>query len=206
VVHAVTNDEVLQSPGFLARAHAVMEALGTRGAVHLRSTRLSGAALFRLAESLARAQAATESWLVINERLDVALAVGARAVQLTARSMAVNDAVTISRQSLVAASVHSIAEARAAAAAGAAWVVAGHIYRTDSHKGVDPRGEGFISEIAWNVGVPVIAIGGVLPGNVAALRRSGARGIAAIRGIWGASDAAIAAADYLSQYDSDGDP
>ena len=68
------------------------------------------------------------------------------------------------------------------------------------------RGEDFIADVVWHVPTPVIAIGGILPENVPSLRRAGAYGVAVIRGIWGAADAAAAASDYLSRYDTDGDP
>ncbi len=205
-IHAVTSDEVLRSADFIPRAKAVMEALGTRGAVHLRARSLSGALFYRIAEELAHTQEATESWLVVNDRVDVAMAAGARAVQLTSQSMRIEDAISIARGVSVGASVHSVEEALAASRGGASWLVAGHVYDTASHEGDEGRGEDFVADIVWRVATPVIAIGGILPKNVQSLRRVGAYGIAAIRGIWGAGDAAAAASDYLSVYDSDGDP
>ena len=55
--------------------------------------------------------------------------------------------------------------------------------------------------IAAAAGVPVIAIGGIAPEHAPLLRGAGAHGFAVIRGIWGADDAAAAAARYLSAYD-----
>jgi thiazole tautomerase (transcriptional regulator TenI) len=204
-IHAITTDEILAAPDFLARARAVMEALGTRGAVHLRARSLSGKMFYRIAEELSSTQRATESWLVINDRLDVALAARARAVQLTSQSIGIEDAKAIGNGICVGASVHNVGEAIAAHNSGAAWLVAGHVYQTASHAMQVAKGENFIADLVWRVSTPVIAIGGILPENVKALRGAGAYGIAAIRGIWGADDAASAASDYLSEYDSDGD-
>jgi thiamine-phosphate diphosphorylase len=99
-----------------------------------------------------------------------------------------------------------VAEARAAEAAGADWVVAGHVYATPSHAGEPGAGLAFVREVAAAVRVPVVVIGGVTPGDVPALRAAGAGGVAVIRGVWDASDAEQAATDYLASYDADAAP
>jgi thiazole tautomerase (transcriptional regulator TenI) len=79
------------------------------------------------------------------------------------------------------------------------------VFETASHSSAAGRGEEIIAELAWAVAAPIIAIGGIMPGNVATLRRAGAHGVAVIRGIWGEDDAGVAATDYLSKYDAYGD-
>jgi len=204
VVHAVTSDDTLARDDFPALAAAVMAALGPRGAVHLRGRLLGGRALVGLAGRLAAAQAATGCWLVVNDRLDVALASGARAAQLTSRSISLADArARVAPSSFpLGVSVHAPDEAWLAANQGATWLVAGHVHQTASHPGETGRGEAFISSVVDAAEeAPVIAIGGVRPEHLDALRRAGAHGAAVIRGIWGAADSARAAADYLSAYD-----
>ena len=88
VVHAVTNDEVVARADFIDVACAVMRVLGARGALHLRAGRLTGARFQSLAEGLAAAQGLTGGWLIVNDRVDVALVSGARGAQLTSRSLA----------------------------------------------------------------------------------------------------------------------
>ena len=213
VVHAVTTDDIVAREDIVTMAASVMRALGPRGAVHLRANSASGRRLFDLATALAPHQAATGAWLVINDRVDVALCVGARAVQLTSRSLVLPDA----RQSIhaarltsppiaIGASVHSVDEARAAmdnAGDGApAWLVAGHVFPTPSHPGAAERGTSFLADICAAVPIPVIAIGGVRPAHMQQLLTAGAHGVAVIRGIWHAVDAERAAADYLSAYDA----
>src|SRR5690606_18961552 len=92
VVHAVTDDGILTRASFPERALAVMQVLGPRGAVHLRARILPARRLLALAEALRLAEQETGCWLVVNDRLDVALGTGARAVQLTSRSMRIADA------------------------------------------------------------------------------------------------------------------
>lgn len=203
VIHAITDDHTVARPDFLAEAAAVMEALGARGAVHLRAPALPARALFAHARRLARVQALSGCALVVSDRVDVAMAAGARGVQLTSRSMLVGDATRIAGALWVGASVHDVAAAVAAQAAGAHWVVAGHVFATASHPGAPGRGRGFLAAVSAAVRVPTVAIGGITPERVRAVRREGARGIAAIRGIWGAPRAGEAAARYLWAYDAD---
>ncbi|HET7585809.1 MAG TPA: thiamine phosphate synthase [Gemmatimonadaceae bacterium] len=211
VIHAVTDDLILSQRGFLLRARAVMHALGARGAVHLRARAVTGARLHALALALRPAAERTGCWLVVNDRLDVALAAGADGVQLTSRSMTVADAHAViagaaspdgGRAIAIGASVHTSDDARIAAHAGADWCVAGHVFPTRSHPGEPPRGVPLISTIVQAVAIPCLAIGGVRPEHLAALRAAGAHGAAAISGIWGADDAERAATDYLSAYDA----
>ena len=201
VVHAVTSDEIVARADFLDVACAVMSALGSRGALHLRAGRATAARLQGLAAGLEAAQAVTGAWLVVNDRLDLALACRARGAQLTSRSLRVADARRAAPALAVGASVHSLAEARAAAEEGASWLVAGHVFATATHPGDEGRGLPFVRAIAAVVDVPIVAIGGVKPEHCAVLRQAGAYGLAVIRGIWDAANAERAASDYLSAYD-----
>ena len=204
VVHAITDDAILARSDFLERASAVMEAMGPRGAVHLRSRSITAARLHHLALALSLAQRGTGAWLVINDRVDIAMTVRARGVQLTTRSMRTDDARRIAAGVAVGASVHDVPEAIAAAAAGADWIVGGHVFDTRSHPDAPGRGPGLISEISSAVSVPLIAIGGIRPEHLPFLLRAGAHGVAVIRGIWNAANAERAAIDYFSAYDAHG--
>ncbi|HKP16697.1 MAG TPA: thiamine phosphate synthase, partial [Gemmatimonadaceae bacterium] len=92
VIHAVTSDEIVLREDFIDIACAVMAALGPRGALHLRAGRITGARLQTLAGGLEAAQAITGAWLVVNDRVDLALGARARGAQLTSRSLRVADA------------------------------------------------------------------------------------------------------------------
>jgi len=203
-IHAVTDDLILAHPEFTSRARGVMRALGPRGAVHLRARYLTTAQVYAIALALGDAQESTECWLVVNERLDIALAARTRAAQLTSRSLTVADARLVAGELPIGASIHSAAEAEAAERDGASWVVAGHVFSTGSHPGMPGRGVSLVSEVIRSTSLPCIAIGGVRPEFVGALRDAGAYGVASISGIWGAPSAEAAATDYLSHYDGDG--
>ena len=200
VLHAVTSDDIILRSDFADRARRVMHAGGPRVAVHLRAARFSARYIYELACRLAALQAETGAWLVVNDRADIALTAGARGVQLTSRSLSPADARRCVPTLAIGASVHSADDAADAVSAGARWLVAGHVFETESHPGEKGRGAEFITQLANDHHVPVIAIGGVRPDHVSALRAGGAYGVAVIRGVWHSSDAGAAVIDYLSAH------
>jgi thiamine monophosphate synthase len=223
VLHAVTNDEIVGRAGFLERAQRVMRAMGERGALHLRAPKMMtdrGASLVELALALAEEQERTGAWLVISDRVDVALMVRARGVQLTGQSLDVADAAQVILRAsdakagapfatAIAASLHSLEEAIAARIAGAIWGVVRVGPTVGQRGGVkgnaarDEHDPELLGRLVRFSGIPIIAIGGVLPKHVAELRRAGVHGVAAIRGIWDVEHSERAAIDYLSRYDSE---
>jgi thiazole tautomerase (transcriptional regulator TenI) len=157
--------------------------------------------VYAIALALGDVQESSKCWLVVNERLDIALAARTHGAQLTSHSLSVADARLVSADLPIGASVHSAADAAVAEQEGANWVVVGHIYATPSHEGIAGRGAALVAEVAHHTALPCIAIGGVRPSHIGTLRDAGAHGVAAISGIWGAPSAEDAASDYLSHYD-----
>lgn len=201
LVHAVTTDTIILARDFLVRAIGVMQALGERGAIHLRAQLIPSPRLYDIACRLTSLHADTGCWCVISDRLDIALASFAHGAQLNSRSMTVTDARRIAPGMRIGASVHSAAEAQGAETEGADWCVAGHVFETPTHPGEPRRESTFVSDIVSKVDIPVIAIGGVRPEHVRSLVAGGAYGVASIRGIWEAKNSEQAAISYLSEYD-----
>jgi thiazole tautomerase (transcriptional regulator TenI) len=182
IVHAVSNSAAVRRKDFLTTAERVMRALGARGALHLRSSQASGRRFHELAQALVTWQSETGCWLIVNDRVDIAAAVGAKGIQLASHSLRVPEARAVAHEIPIGISVHSIEEATAAATAGASWCVAGTVFETPSHAGLQGSKIPFIGDIARAVTIPVIAIGGIQPEHVEPLRYAGAYGIATIRG------------------------
>jgi thiamine-phosphate pyrophosphorylase len=126
--------------------------------------------------------------IIINDRLDVALAAGAHGVHLGRESARAYEVVRWCRAGnapngfVIGASCHSIEEAREAGNAKADYILFGPVFETPSklHFGA-PQGLQTLSEVCRAVLMPVVAIGGVSQENAAACIRAGAAGIAAIR-------------------------
>jgi len=201
-LHVVTDDAVVARADFLDRAGEVLAAGGSGVALHLRAPAASGRRMHELAVRLMEIARATGSLLVVNDRVDVALAAGAGAIQLARRSLAAADARRLVGGAMrIGVSVHSVDDAREAVDAGADWLLAGSIYPTASHPGRVGTGVGMIEAMA-GLGRPVIAIGGVTPERVGELLGAGAAGIAAIRGIWDQPSPGSAARAYIEAWQS----
>ena len=135
--------------------------------------------------------------VIVNDRLDVALAAGAAGVHLGHASAPARDVVGWCRAGnapadfLVGVSCHSLEGAHEAKSAGASYTYFGPIYETPSKIPFGkPHGVEELAQVAKAVRIPVIAIGGVNESNAAECIRAGAAGIAAIRMIQDGSDVA----------------
>mgnify|MGYP002604016544 CR=1 FL=1 len=85
----------------------------------------------------------------------------------------------------IGVSVHSVEEALEAAALGASYLTAGHIYATDCKKGAPPRGLAFLEEVCRAVDIPVWAIGGIGldGGQLTEVKARGAAGACVMSGM-----------------------
>ncbi len=137
--------------------------------------------------------------LVVNDRVDVALAVGADAVQRTSTSLPVKDIrALVDKRLRIGASVHSLPEALEAEVNGADWLVFGPIYDTASKRAHGPpQGLDALTRVATAVRIPVLAIGGMTAERVREVKRAGARGVAAISAILSADSPADATRRFL---------
>lgn len=186
-LHVVTDDPILARSGFSAAAIEVLEAGGARVALHVRGPRSSGRALFRAAADLIRPARRTGGWLVVNDRVDVALVLGIRRVHLGGRSMPAS----VARRLLgpdahVGRSVHSAAEA-GGVDGRIDYLFAGTVFATPSHEGIAPGGVDVVSAAAAASPAPVVGIGGITADRTARVLSAGARGVAVIRAVWDAA-------------------
>jgi thiamine-phosphate pyrophosphorylase len=176
------------------RADVIAAALaGGVDAVQLRDRDADGGALLAAARTLRALTSAYGAALLVNDRTDVAIVADADGVHLPAAGLTIVHARALVRDRLlVGRSTHGADEARAAAAAGADYVILGPIFATPSKHGYGaPLGADVIR--AARSTVPVIAIGGIDGAQAGAVRRAGADGIAVVRAILEAPDAALAA-------------
>ena len=132
--------------------------------------------------------------LVINERVDVAVAAGAHGVQLGEHALPVKDARAIlPPDAWIGRSVHSVEGAVAAEQDGADFLVVGTMFATDSHPGARAAGPQLMREVAVRCRLPLLGIGGITPDNLGDVIGAGATGVAVIRSILGSNDPRSAA-------------
>lgn len=194
-LHLVTDDLVLAGAGFLASAEALLRAGGPGVALHLRGPTTDGRRLFEMAAPLRDAAGASGSLLLVNDRIDVALAARADGVQLGARSLSPRQArPLLGPGARIGVSIRGAGEPVAAGAgvrrledsAGADFIVVGTLYESSSHPGRPGTGPGGLTAIAGK-GLPVIGIGGITAERVASVLGAGAHGVAVISAIWEAA-------------------
>lgn len=165
--------------------------------IHLREKALSAQELLAAAERLLQA-GVPPSKLVINDRIDVALAAGAAGVQLAWHSLPPAGARGIAPGLRLGRSVHSQEEAARAGRQGADFCLYGHVFPTACKPGQRERGLAQLEVAVRCSSIPLIAIGGITPGNTRSVLSKGAAGIAVMSGICGATDPAGAAEAYRS--------
>jgi len=166
--------------------------------VQIREKDLPGRELLALtcaAVGLAAEPGADRVRVMVNDRLDIALAAGAAGVHLGGDSLPAREVVewchcgNARADFLIGVSCHSLEQARRAQSAGANYVFFGPVFDTPSKRAFGPpQGTAKLAEVSSAVGIPVIAIGGLTAINSRESIRAGARGIAAIRLFQGPGD------------------
>ncbi len=148
-------------------------------------------ALLRELVALARPYGAAVS---VHEDADAAAAAGA-GLHLPAKGSLAAARQRLGAQTLIGISCHTPTEVAAAARAGADYVTLSPIFASPSKPGYGPPlGCAALAAAARETSVPILALGGVTPGNAPSVLAAGAAGIAVMGGIMAAEDAAAAAA------------
>jgi thiamine-phosphate pyrophosphorylase len=168
-------------------------------AVQLRAKDMGGKDMLALARALRDVARAAGQWLMVNDRLDVAVAAGADGVHLPSRGIPAADARRLlGPGAIIGASCHSVAEVRRARDGGADFATFGPVFDTPSKRAWGPPvGLDALREAA-RLGLPLVALGGVDASNAASTVAAGAAGVAAIRAWLGAADAAGAVRQLLA--------
>ena len=156
--------------------------------IQIREKDLPTCPLLQLARSAVAAAYSSTTRILINDRLDVALAAGAAGVHLGEASLPATAVERWRRAGrapagfLIGASSHSLAAAKEAEGAGADYIFFGPIFATPS-KAVygPPQGLERLAAVCRSVRIPVLAIGGIHLENAALCIAAGASGFAAIR-------------------------
>lgn len=197
-LHVVTDDSVLARPELDRLVTELFAAGGAQVALHVRGPSTPGRTLERIAGAALESAGDRGGRVVVNDRVDVALAVGAGGAQLATHSIPLDAARRIAPELPLGVSVHD--GANVDAAVGADWLVAGTIWDTPSHPSRAGGGLDHLRALVARSTAPVVAIGGVTPERVRSARDAGARGVAVLRGVWEAPDPARALERYLSAW------
>lgn len=172
--------------------HALLETIRKAAAaginwIQIREKDLGTLALAELVRLAVAATRETGARILVNDRLDVALATSAAGVHLGEMSLPVETVAEWRRSAgrmefRIGVSCHSVGAAREADVAGADYLFFGPVFATPSKAGFGaPQGVEQLREVCRAVRIPVLAIGGVTVENANSCFAAGAAGVAAIR-------------------------
>ena len=163
--------------------------------VQLREKEASTPAMIELGQALLEVTRAAGIPLIVNDRVDVALAIGAEGVHVGQDDMPAAIARRlIGPDRILGVSARTVEEAIQAERDGANYLGAGDVFGTPTKPDAGPPiGVEGLRQIVRAVSIPVVAIGGVTPQNAAAAVEAGAVGVAVISAVVGAPDPEVAA-------------
>ena len=166
--------------------------------VQVRERHLPAGDLVTLATELRRIVAG-RALLIVNDRVEAAVAASADGVQLGEGAMPVSGARAVAGGALlIGRSVHSTHAALEAEAQGADFLVLGTVFPSRSHPGAPAGGVELVREVTAAVGLPVVGIGGIAPETAGAVIEAGGSGVAVISAILGDADPERAAGELWS--------
>jgi thiamine-phosphate pyrophosphorylase len=167
--------------------------------IQLREKRLTARMLLDTAQWISELTKEYGAKLFINDRADIALAVGADGVHLGQKSMPAHAVRKFSKNKLlIGVSTHGIDEAVQAEKDGADFITLGPVFKTQSKlKYGDPIGIDVIRKVKSGVSIPVLAIGGIKPDKVKEVIKAGADGVAVISAILAVRDIRAATEEFL---------
>jgi thiamine-phosphate pyrophosphorylase len=165
--------------------------------VQLRAKELEALPFMRLAEKVMAIARAARVPFVVNDRPDVALAVGADGVHLGQLDLPVEWARRVAPRAFIGRSSHEAAHAERAMAERADYFAVGPVWATPTKPGREPAGLSYVREVARrNIELPWFAIGGITLDNVDQVLTAGATRIAMVRALLDARDPAEAARTF----------
>ncbi len=167
--------------------------------VQLREKEWSTRQLLPLAQELRDRARNAGVTFIVNDRLDVALAVEADGLHVGQDDLPAPIARQLLKPGMIlGVSSHSIEQARQTQADGADYVAVGSIYPTGTKAEFQLVGVGLLRQVRPYIRVPLVAIGGITPDNVGEVIRAGADGVAVISVICAAPNPAEVTRDFLA--------
>lgn len=169
--------------------------------VQLREKECTSREFYETAKGVKEVTDAYEIPLIINDRLDIALAVGADGVHLGQKDVPVQVARNLlGADKIVGATANTVEKAVEAWKSGADYLGVGDIFGTTTKSDTKHISLEELKAIRQSVQIPVVAIGGINAGNIALLRETGIEGAAVISAVIGQKDITAAAEELIANF------
>jgi thiamine-phosphate pyrophosphorylase len=173
--------------------------------IQLRDKQRSKRELLSLARELARLCAQSGTLFIVNDHLDIALAIGADGLHLGQDDLPIPIARRLLPPDMILGwSTHSLEEARLAAEQGADYIAVGTIYPSPTKPAARAVGPELLKQVRQEVSLPLVAIGGINENNVVQVIEAGACAAAVISAVAGAGDPESAARRLCQQIEAAG--
>lgn len=193
-LYLVTDRSWLGGKTLLSQVEACLDAGVTF--LQLREKDLDGRSFLEEAREIGRAAKSRHIPFVVNDNLEVALQSDADGVHVGQHDMAAKDVrALIGPDKILGVSAQTVEQAVAAERAGADYLGVGAVFHTSTKLDAADVDHSTLRAICDAVSIPVVAIGGIGPGNILQLAGSGIDGVAVISSILAQPDVAQAAAD-----------
>ena len=173
---------------------------GGAGVIQLRDKTSDSRRLYEAAVAIRQMTREAGALLIINDRLDIALAADADGVHVGPDDLPVAEARRLLPGKIVGASTGTVGEAIAAEQDGADYLGVGAVYEARGSKADagPPVGPERVAAIRAVTGLPIVGIGGIKASNAAPVIAAGANGVAVITGVVAADDISAAARELLA--------
>lgn len=197
-LHVIVVDGIVGAEDYPERLGPIVAAGGGSLALHLRTRTTTARRLFEATRRLLELSRETGTLVVVNDRVDVAVAAGAGGVHLKEDSLPVAATRRIAGERLrVGRSIHSSEQAVGLRGSGLDYLVLGAVYPTRSHPDRPALGVEAVAAAVAGSDLPVLAIGGITPSVVPDVLARGAHGVVVLSGVWGATNPRKAVTRYL---------
>lgn len=183
-VYLVTDRDLLKGRKL---TEVIEEAiLGGTSIVQLREKCASSLEFYEIAKEVKKITDKYNVPLIINDRIDIALAIDASGVHLGQSDIPCSIARKIlPKGKIIGVSAHNLKEAEKALKDGADYLGCGAVFNTSTKKDVTTLSYEGLKEITDNINIPVVAIGGINENNIMTLKGSGINGVAVVSSIIG---------------------
>ncbi len=202
--YAITDQASARGRTDLEVAQALI--IGGATCLQYRAKRVSASEQLNTARLLARLCRESGTLFIVNDRLDIALAVEADGVHVGQEDLSIASIRTLATQAgrpniIVGKSTHSLEQARAAQEEGAHYIGCGPIFETKTKENnVPPIGLEVLAKVLSAIPIPSVAIGGIKQEHMQALADQGTQHLAVVTALTGAEDVAFTTKEYVRQW------